>query len=792
MMIRVFQLAAFLSLLHLSFSSNIKGQEADDTYSVIDKVKQATVYIVVEANGSQIQTGTGFLISREETSGSRSYLVITNAHVVTPPSPNEPGRIDRIICVRDSGLPDEFLFDLNLVGVDEKNDLAVLEPSRSLDLRSTIIWNDDSVVRETDQAFIVGFPFGDKLATSSKHPNVTISQSAVSSIRTDDSGKVSLIQLSGGINPGNSGGPVVSKTGGLIGIAVAKVGGSDIGFAIPKQRLQELLAGKFTNISITRSGDSTQSDNFEITMKLCDPWQNTVSASLEIIPRKGDTFKNLQSEWVAGAEAISSFNVKIRDPEVFRSPQRDAIPRDSRSIVSMPRNPNGYLARTVIKLRDGNLIEGDLFVLNLSKGRLAENNSNSSAPTARLVPFAIKNQLLVRDAAFSKDQLSCYLATREGEIRKYSLEDFSLQASVSLTAYCGQIANTKEGIAVFLSRNSEILILDETDLKTKKTIKVPITPTVAFSANLGIAYLQSEQDSLDAVDLKSGRIRSIKLTRKPGGSDQKVKSRSPEPFKFRSMSVTHDGKYVIAMSEFNALSRVRIQGSQGIVEEISEDFRDRGNRITVSADSKRFASPGLRIGSASGVGTSVIPINDFRKQDTAIFTDDRPLAVAFDPVTKNIYTQGDKELLSVYSDKGGLIGKYGRRYLEREAQGIIPHPSGNRVILVFEREAVWVELGDDLGALGIPARGGAETQAPQESSEDSAESKETSDESEKEMLTSVFRTWSDASGKYKVEAKMLKIEDQNVVLEKKDGSTVNVPIEKLCDEDKRLIDAMRK
>jgi S1-C subfamily serine protease len=542
MMNRVFHLVVFLSLFHLSFSTNIKGQEADDTYSVIDKVKQATVYIVVEANGSQLQSGTGFLISREDTPGSRSYLVITNAHVVT--SPKEPDRIYRIFCVKDSGLPDEILLDLNLLGVDEKNDLAVLQPSRSHDLRATITWNDDSVVRETDQAFIVGFPFGDKLATSSKHPNVTISQSAVSSIRTDDSGKVSLIQLSGGINPGNSGGPVVSKTGSLIGIAVAKVGGSDIGFAIPKQRLQELLAGKFTNISITRSGDSTQSDNFEITMKLCDPWENTVSASLEIIPRRGDTFKNLQSEWVAGAEAISSFNIKIRDPEVSRSAQSDAILRDSRSIVSMPRNPNGYLARTVIKLRDGNLIEGDLFVLNLSKGRLAENNSDSSAPTARVVPFAIKNQPLVSDAAFSKDQLSCYLATREGEIRKYSLEDFSLQASVSLAAHCSQIANTKEGIAVVLDRNSQILILDEKDLTTKKTIKVPITPTVAFSANLGIAYLQSEKDSLDAVDLKSGRIRNIKLTRKPkpGTSDENVNSRRSESFVFRLMALTRDGR----------------------------------------------------------------------------------------------------------------------------------------------------------------------------------------------------------------------------------------------------------
>jgi S1-C subfamily serine protease len=52
---------------------------------------------------------------------------------------------------------------------------------------------------------------------------------------------LSEVQLDLDINPGNSGGPVVDETGTLVGVAVAKIKSTRIGFAIPLRKLERLL-----------------------------------------------------------------------------------------------------------------------------------------------------------------------------------------------------------------------------------------------------------------------------------------------------------------------------------------------------------------------------------------------------------------------------------------------------------------------------------------------------------------------------------------------------------------------
>ena len=51
-----------------------------------------------------------------------------------------------------------------------------------------------------------------------------------------------------------------------------------------------------------------------------------------------------------------------------------------------------------------------------------------------------------------------------------------------------------------------------------------------------------------------------------------------------------------------------------------------------------------------------------------------------------------------------------------------------------------------------------------------------------------FRVWKDKSGKFKIEAQFVDSDGAKVKLQKKDGAMVEVPIEKLCDEDREFLD----
>jgi len=50
-----------------------------------------------------------------------------------------------------------------------------------------------------------------------------------------------------------------------------------------------------------------------------------------------------------------------------------------------------------------------------------------------------------------------------------------------------------------------------------------------------------------------------------------------------------------------------------------------------------------------------------------------------------------------------------------------------------------------------------------------------------------MRTWTDATGKHKVEARFVELVDDNVRLEKSDGTTATLPVDKLCEADQRRV-----
>ena len=55
-----------------------------------------------------------------------------------------------------------------------------------------------------------------------------------------------------------------------------------------------------------------------------------------------------------------------------------------------------------------------------------------------------------------------------------------------------------------------------------------------------------------------------------------------------------------------------------------------------------------------------------------------------------------------------------------------------------------------------------------------------------------FRTWSDKSGKYKIEAKFGGIENGKAILEKADGEKLQIDLDKLNPADKKLAEELQK
>jgi hypothetical protein len=233
-------------------------------------LKDATVFIKVTTTKGQ-QSGSGFLVEREGNNG----FVVSNAHVVEPLD----GTVKTIECVFRSGRPDEFKVLASVAGRDSSRDLAILKINHEK-LPEPIAETADVDVHETLSVLVLGFPFGEALTTSKRNPAITVTRCAISSMRRDDYDNVSLLQVDGGINPGNSGGPVVTEEGNLVGVAVAKLMGTEIGFAIPRKHLGNTLAGRISKIELKEITKDSKQRIYNARPMVVDPKQNIKSVAI--------------------------------------------------------------------------------------------------------------------------------------------------------------------------------------------------------------------------------------------------------------------------------------------------------------------------------------------------------------------------------------------------------------------------------------------------------------------------------------------------------------------------------
>ena len=209
---------------------------------IISKVKSSVVYVET-TKGS----GSGFVIDDDG-------YVLTNAHVVWD--------VNFVDIYSVSG----HSFG-QVVGRDEEIDLALikLEPN---ELKPVILGNSDTL-RQGDDVFTLGFPFGIKADVSFKEGTIS---------RTIEDGDYTYLETSAEIHPGNSGGPLVNDQGEVVGINTAVLGnsiggitvGETIKFAIPintaKNLITELKNGRNVVIEhpeTSHSNNKVSCDNYK-------------------------------------------------------------------------------------------------------------------------------------------------------------------------------------------------------------------------------------------------------------------------------------------------------------------------------------------------------------------------------------------------------------------------------------------------------------------------------------------------------------------------------------------------
>lgn len=155
-------------------------------------------------------TGSGFII------GADGYI-LTNAHVIKG--------MDKLIVT----LKDGSEFEAEVVGSDEKTDIALLKIESAQPL-PTVKIGDSDALQVGEPVLAIGSPYG---------LDQTVTSGIISALgrRLPSEDYVPFIQTDAAVNPGNSGGPLMNARGDVIGInsqIISPVRSfSGVSFAIP-------------------------------------------------------------------------------------------------------------------------------------------------------------------------------------------------------------------------------------------------------------------------------------------------------------------------------------------------------------------------------------------------------------------------------------------------------------------------------------------------------------------------------------------------------------------------------
>jgi len=258
----------------ISLATTASGQAIDR--QVLDQAKDAVVFVKLKAGRLQ-GSGSGFVI---KTTGD-SVLVMTNRHVAAPEASELPdGAKVELTVVFRSGTPQQQELPAVVLAYDEREvrDLAVIEvrnvrmPPRPILADQT---SAESEFIETMPVYALGFPLGSRIQevvdNRVSNPAITVTQMSISSLRRDEADHLARVQLTGSLIEGNSGGPIIDARGRLVGVAVSRLRGESVGFAVPPSVIASFLGGDIGGITAELLAAQGGNAQVKLSVRVVDP-----------------------------------------------------------------------------------------------------------------------------------------------------------------------------------------------------------------------------------------------------------------------------------------------------------------------------------------------------------------------------------------------------------------------------------------------------------------------------------------------------------------------------------------
>jgi S1-C subfamily serine protease len=680
----------------------------------LTRLKQATVFVKVDAARWGAR-GTGFLIRVD---GETGYLV-TNDHVIRPDSPRAGSA--RLSVVFGGGTPAERTVPARIAATDASRDLAILKVEGVKDLPKPLDLAARAELVETMPVYVFGFPLGEMLATGKGSPAITVGRGSVSSVRLDEYGRTSVVQIDGELNPGNSGGPVVDGEGRLVGVAVARVIGTRIGLAVPPEQLRRMLLGRVGAVGFhTQKVEKGQAE-LRVEATLIDPMDKLREVAIaygpesaaagRLKPNADGTFPPLPGAdtrvplKLEGGKGSAVFTAPAEGPTggkfAFQTIYVDGEGRTVRTQASRFEVSRDQVAGGAgVKPAKPTGPAGSTVPLGDAPGGVTANDARQGA--SRTVDDLTVTEVRLNAAAlapclvWARDGKSFYaLEGGTGMLRRIALDGFREVQRLDVGRKCGWLSLSAEGLVVTVTDAQEVWLVDAEQLKVKGRCAVASVTRAVSAPGLSVAVAASP-GPLDGGDLYVLDLKKVDV----------VKAYKARDFSrdvgFDRAVMTPDGKYLFTAGGIEQMARFRIDGADLVFEQSSYRIAQGavGAGICVSPDGRFVCYPtgggnygvGENHPPRQGYSTWIYPVTNLRKPALQLETGPYPRAVGFDPKAGRIFGQNFDTTLMVFNEAGikRKVYQFGSR--GDEVKQFSTHPDGGKLLLLTGSKLFWIEF----------------------------------------------------------------------------------------------------